>query len=99
MLRHAYFECSKCATKYEDLLEKPYGVWPWEPESPCPECETVNKPSFAASNIGAYSAMSREQQVDSLKQRSIKHSKAQNTKNADEIHSKWNSGKGAKING
>lgn len=99
MLRHCYFECSECNTKYEDLLEKPYGVWPWEPEEACPECGALNKQTLAPTNIGAFSAMTREQQMDSLKKRSVDHSKKQNTRNADEIHAKWNSGRGAKING
>lgn len=97
MLRACYFVCESCGTKYEELLEKPYGVWPWDPTCECPNCGHENVQSIGTTGIAAFSIQDRQSQLASLKKRSEDHSRKMNKQNADKIASMWNNGRGVKV--
>jgi hypothetical protein len=92
------FECVGCGEIYEDTIKKPHGAKTFAIGSECPHCSATNtKPLLSAPGLAAHSMQSREMQMHSLKERSRKHSEKMNKSNTDEIHAKWNNGKGAAI--
>ena len=65
------FECGDCGHIFEEMYRTDEFVL-------CPECEsTVVTKLISATNIGAFSAMSAEQQKQSLMHRSATHTQKQ----------------------